>query len=309
MATSNRTLIEKADLALSDLSSDGGYLTDQQADEFIRLNIKESVLLGQIAVMPMRGPREERDKIRFAGRVLHPGSPGTALPVANRSKPDLSKFTLDAQLFKAEVRMNDEILEDQIERGTFADTVKELLAGACARDIEYVAVQGDTGSATPVLAVLDGFIKQVVTNTVNAASAHLNKDILKAMLKTMPDEFAKTERMRFYSNRQARIDYRDSLANRATELGDVKILQDERTDRTMYMDMPIEYIPEWPDTTSTSVLLTDPMNMCVGYHRRIRFETDRDVSAGVNIVVATIRFDVKFEEETATVKATSVATT
>src|SRR3989304_6331641 len=108
MTTPNRTLLQKADLDLATLTTDGGLLNDQQADRFIRLAIKQSVLLGQVNVTPMNGPTAERDKIRFSGRVLQPGSEATALPLAQRSKPDLSKIRLTAELFKAEVRMSDE---------------------------------------------------------------------------------------------------------------------------------------------------------------------------------------------------------
>lgn len=306
MTTPNRTLIEKADLALSDLSTDGGFLSDQQADRFIRLAIKESKLLGMVQVMPMRGPREERDKIRFSGRVLRPGTPATALPVAQRAKPDLSKYVLDAKLFKADVRLNDEIMEDQIERGAFGDTVMESLARAVSRDVEFVAIQGDTASGDDLLAVLDGYLKQATANIVNVGSVNLDKEPLKDMLKALPDEFALIEKLKYFTNRQARIDYRDSLANRATGMGDVKL---EQNDRTVYQDMEVVSIPEFPNTGSaTSVLLTDPSNLVVGFHRQIRFERDRDIPAGVNIIVATIRYDVKIQEVNAVSKGINVST-
>jgi hypothetical protein len=306
MTTPNRTLIQKVDLAISDLTTDGGLLSDQQADKFIRLAIKQSVLLPQISVTPMNGPREERDKIRFAGRVLKPGTSAQALPVADRSKPDLSKFVLDAKLFRAEVRINDEILEDQIERNQFANTVMAAMTAAVGRDVEFVAIQGDTASTNPLLAVLDGFLKQATANIVNAGSAKLTKDILRDMLKTLPDEFAQTERLRYYTNRQARIDYRDSLSNRATALGDAMLQQ---SDRTVFQDMPVTNIPEFPNGTSTSVLLTDPLNLTVGWLRKMRIERDRDIPAGTNIIVVSMRFDVKIQEVTASGKGTNVATT
>lgn len=301
----NRTLIEKADLALGDLQNGNGYLTDQQADKYIRTAIKESVLLKQITVTPMRGPREERSKLRFSGRVLRPGASATALTPAQRAKVDLNSFLLDAQLFKAEVRLDDETLEDQIERGTFGATVSSALAEATARDIEYVAIQGDTASADVLLAVLDGFLKQATSNLIDVGSVKLTKDPLRDMYKALPDEFARAERMKFYTNRQARIDYRDSLADRATNLGDVSLVTGSKT---AWQDMPIVDIPEFPDSGATEVLLTDPANLTVGFHRKIRFERDRDVSAGVNIIVATVRFDVKIQEVDATSKGFDVST-
>jgi hypothetical protein len=306
MTQTNRTLIEKADLELANLQADGGYLNDQQSDRFIRLLIKKSVLLGMVNVTPMKGPRQEENKTRFAGRVLRPGSPGVALTKSQRAKPDLSQFVLDAKLFKAQVNINDETLEDNIERGVFLDTVQEGMAMAVGRDMEFVTIQGDTASADPLLAVLDGILKQATSNLVNAGSSKLDKDILRDMLKTMPEEFAVVETLKYFTNRRARIDYKDSLANRATALGDANIVQ---RNTAAYQDMELSSIPEWPNGVSTSALLTDPKNIWVGVHRKVRFERDRDVPAGINIIVGTLRFDTKFEEETASVKAYDIATT
>jgi hypothetical protein len=41
--------------------------------------------------------------------------------------------------------------------------------------------------------------------------------------------------------------------------------------------------------------------------RKIRIETDKDISAGELIIVATLRFDVKYAIEDAVVKAVNVA--
>lgn len=306
MTQTNRTLIEKADLELANLQADGGYLNDQQSDRFIRLLIRKSVLLGMVNVTPMKGPRQEENKTRFAGRVLRPGSPGVALTKSQRAKPDLSQFILDAKLFKAQVNINDETLEDNIERGVFLDTVQEGMALAVGRDMEFVTIQGDTASADPLLAVLDGVLKQATSNLVNAGLSKLDKDILRDMLKTMPEEFAVVETMQYFTNRRARIDYKDSLANRATALGDANVVQRNTAN---YQDMAINSIPEWPNGVSTSALLTDPKNIWVGVHRKVRFERDRDVPAGINLIVGTLRFDTKFEEETASVKAYDIATT
>ena len=40
----NRTILEKADLALADLTAGGGILKPAQAQKFMRLLIKQSVL-------------------------------------------------------------------------------------------------------------------------------------------------------------------------------------------------------------------------------------------------------------------------
>ena len=100
MPNDNRSLLEKADLALADLTTGGGLLLPAQAQKFMRLLIKQSVLLQMVTVVPMAAPKQELPKIKFGSRILRPGQEATALTQAQRAKPDLSKVELDAQLFK-----------------------------------------------------------------------------------------------------------------------------------------------------------------------------------------------------------------
>lgn len=301
MPSENRTLLRKAELVVNDFAT-GGVLQPEQADKFIRLAIKEPVLLKMVTVTPMKSFKEERDKMRFANRVLRAGTEATPLPTASWAKPALGLFTLDAQLFKAEVRLSDEVLEDQIERGVFRETLMQELSRAVGRDMEYVAVQGDTTSGDPVLAKLDGILKQTNVNLVNASGSKLNKTVLRDMLRTMPDEFAEDASLAYFTNRQARIDYRDSLADRATGLGDLMI---QTAGATKYSDIPVYSVPEFPVDISnyTMAELTNPKNIYLGVLRKIRIKVDEDISAGVVIIVVTVRFDVKLAEANAAVKA------
>ncbi|MCA2981504.1 MAG: phage major capsid protein, partial [Myxococcaceae bacterium] len=147
--TSNRTLLEKADLALADLTAGGGVLLPAQAQKFMRLLIKQSVLMQMATVVPMASPKHQIAKIKFGSRILRRGSEATALPVADRSRPDMSYLELDAQLVKAEVHLSDEVLEDNIERGELRQTILEMIAEAAGRDMEEVIINGDTASADP----------------------------------------------------------------------------------------------------------------------------------------------------------------
>jgi hypothetical protein len=54
------------------------------------------------------------------------------------------------------------------------------------------------------------------------------------------------------------------------------------------------------------MLLLDPANMLFGVWRNIRVETDKDISAGVWIMVVTARVDFKFAHEPAVVKTTGI---
>lgn len=305
----NRTLLEKADLALADLTTGGGLLQPAQAQKFIRILIDESVILKQGTVVPMKSPKQLIEKIRFAGRILRAGAESAALPAGDRTKPDLSLVELDAQLFKAEVRLNNEVLEDSIERGQLRQTIMQLMAEAISRDIDEVIIRGDTASADPFLAKLNGILKQTTSNVVDAQNQTMNKGVLRDMLKSMPSPFLRNKReMRFFTSVDATIDYRDSLAERATAMGD-KALEDEAD--VSYSGVPVMEVPLFPENLGlsgnlTNAILTDPKNVNIGIWRNIRVETDKLVSEGVLIIVATLRFDVRFAEETAVVKALNI---
>jgi len=307
--TSNRTILEKADLALNDLITDGGYLQPAQAQKFLRLLVKESVVLKQSTVVPMRAPKQLIEKIRFGSRVLRPGAEGHPLDPGDRVKPDLGKVELDAQLFKAEVHLNDEVLEDNIENGELRQTIMQILGEAIARDMDEVIINGDTGSGDPFLAVLDGILVQAGSNVVVAGGVPLNKDVLRDMLKAMPSEYLRSKiAMRYFTSVDAELDYRNTLANRATVAGDKFLEQDTPI---IYSGVPLIAVPMFPEDLGqghdqTAVILTHPKNINVGIWRKVKLETDRDVSGGFLKVVATLRFDVKYAEETAVVKATGV---
>lgn len=312
--TENRTLLEKADLALSDLLTDGGLLNPEQAQKFIRILIKRAVVMPMATVEAMKSPKKQIDKIRFAGRVLRAGQPGVALGVGDRAKPDLGpQVELDAKLFKAEVRLNNEVLEDSIEQGNLKNTVMQELAKAVSRDLEDVSLNGDVASADPFLAQLDGIIKQSTSNLVNGGTTSLNKGTLRDMLKAMPSEFLVNKAdMVYFTSVDAEIDYRDSIANRATASGDAALgAMATGQDMVRYTGIPVVPVPLMPEnlgagTNETVSIFTDPKNINYGFHRQIRMETDKDISSGEIIMVVSLRFDVKFAHEPAVVKATDI---
>jgi hypothetical protein len=306
----NMSLLQKADLALADLTSGGGILQPETAQKFMRILINEAVVMKQATVVPMKSMKMEIPKIQFGSRILRAGSVGVALSASDRSKPDTSNVELDAELFKAEVRLPNEVLEDNIERDQLKQTIMQLMAEAIARDVDEVIVQGDTTSSDPFLAQINGLLKQSVTNTVDAEGALLNKQVLKSMMKTMPTQFLRNRAMlRFLTSVHAEIDYRDSLASRQTPGGDSFLTE---AGSASYSGIPIQDVPLFPEllvnsdggpSNCTNVVLTDPKNITVGVWREIRLETDKDVSAGVVIVVASLRMDMKYAHEPAVVKA------
>ncbi|MBK7537555.1 MAG: phage major capsid protein [Myxococcales bacterium] len=307
----NRVLLEKADLALSDLTAGGGILKPAQAQKFMRLLIKNSVLLQQATVVPMASPKQQVSKIRLGARILRPGQEGTALGPADRTKPELSEVELDAKLFKGEVRLSDEVLEDSIERGELRQTIMEMMSEAIARDMEEVAINGDTTSTDPFLATMNGVLRQATSHVVDAAGGPLTKQILRDLLRSLPTEHLRDKKaMRFLTSADADLSYRDTLADRATAAGD-RFLEDDTP--VLYSGVPLQPVPLFPETlgaggNQTAVLLCNPKNIHIGIWRQIRLEADRDISEGTLKIVATLRFDTKYADETGVAKAISLST-
>ena len=305
----NRSLIAKADMALADLISDGGYLQPAQAKKFIQVMIKKAKLSGEIAVTPLDSPNQLVETIRFSGQVLQPGTPGVPLPVAQRSAPALGKAQWSAQMFKAEVRLNNAVLEQSIERGNLKQTIMQTLSEAVGRDAEKVLIQGDTTSADPLLAQLDGMLVKATTNTVNAASSRVDDDLLDSMLRALPKEFiTEIDQMKYMTSVNAQLDYVKYLQSLGTALGDKSRVEGGTP---KYHKIPVEdysLFPEtgWTGADETNVLLAHPKNIDYGIWKKIRIDTGKDVSAGVLIIVVETWFDVIFVEETAVVRAYNV---
>lgn len=306
----NKTILHKADLALATLQTDGGYLQGPQSAKFIRILIDESKIMKLATVTPMRAPKQPINKIRFATRILRPGQEATQLPEADRARPELSDLELDAKLFKAEVHLSNEVLEDSIERDELRQTIMQLMGEAISRDMDEIIIQGDTSSGDVFLAQFDGLLKQVTSNIVNNGGDYPTKSVFRDMLKSIPSPFLRNKRlMRYFTSVDAEIMYRDSISDRQTNMGDSALNSEAPVG---YSGIPVVDVPLFPENlglggNETAIVLTDPKNINVGVWRNIRFETDKNISKGVVIIVATMRFDMKLIEETAAVKAIEVA--
>jgi len=309
---SNKTIMQKADMEVADLIADGGYLQAEQAEKFIVDLIEESVMMKLVQVQALKSHTKIMGKVGIDGWVLKPGTSGAALAVADRTKPTTDEVTLYTHLMKGEIRLNDEVLEDNIEGGQFKNTVMQIMAEHVALDMDRVLVNGDTSGATgTVLDLIDGMLVKATTHIVNGGTVPINKGMLKDAIKAMPSQYNRLKaQQRFLTSEDAETDYRDYLADRATVLGD-KFIEGDGPVR--YNNRPILPVPVFPDnlgagTDCTNILLTHPKNAVWGVWRKVKVETDRDITSGEWIMVVTVRAGFEYEEEDAVVKVTNVQT-
>lgn len=300
-----KDVLEKADLAVADLVSTGGYLNTEQADTFIRMVIDQPTLVNEIRVVPMNSPKMEINKIGLTGRILRKAPvSGTALAPASRSKPVTDKVTLDTKEVIAEIHIPYDVLEDNIERGRLEDTIMELIASRASLDLEELIIQGDTGSGDEYLALVDGVLVQASGHVVDylAVRPAISRAVFKAGIKAMPNKYLRNRSaMRFYVSPDVETEWVDSLASRQTPMGDSKIAG--------WAPQPAYGIPVTPAALmpNDSYILTIPQNIIMGVQRQVMIETDRDIRSRVLVVVLTMRLDVKFEEDDAVVKCVGLA--
>lgn len=299
-----KTIVEKTDIAVSNLISSGGYLNPMQSNTFIRMLIDQPTLVNEIRTVPMNSPVMEVNKLGFTSRILRaaPAS-GTALSAANRSAPTTDKVTLTTKEIMAEVHIPYDVIEDNIERGNLEDTIMAQIAERASLDLEELIIKGNTSSADAYLALLNGIIAQTSSHTVayTGAGQAISKTVFKDTLKAMPNKYIRNrEALRFYVSPQVEIEYVDTLVDRVTPLGDGKITswQPSRA-----YGIPVKPVALMPDHTC---IFTFPKNIVFGIQRQIMIETDRDIRSRVLIVVLTLRADLKFEEEDAVVKTTGL---
>lgn len=324
----NQALLQKADLALSDLSTNGGLLNPEQTDTFIRKLIEPTGLLNRnmIRVVTMNAPTKKINKIGFGKRILRAGTQGTSLdtaavdgafnPVteaAARAKPVTEQVELNTNEVIAEVHIPYDVMEDNIENATVATneghndgpgglraTILELIAERAQLDLEELGLLGDEalGAADTYLDLTDGWIKEAETNgnIYDAGGAAISKALFKEGVKTMPDKYLRDKAsMRHFVSFNNEVDYLDTLADRGTAMGDGVLRNGSAAWAYGTPVSPVSLMPE------AKGLLCNPMNLIFGIQRNVSMEFDKNIRTREYIIVMTARVDFQIEEAEATV--------
>ena len=81
----NVSLLRKADLAIADLTANGGELLPEQGASFIRKMIAQPTLIRRCRVVEMGASKRKINKIGFGTRILRKATSGVALTSGQRS--------------------------------------------------------------------------------------------------------------------------------------------------------------------------------------------------------------------------------
>lgn len=305
-------IVQKADVALSDLTT-GGKLTVEQFNQFYRKVIEAPTILPAVRYLQMARPSVEINKIGFSQRVLRPANQGTissprsgeegtrALARADRTKPELSKITLNTEELIAEIDIPYEVLEDNIEGENMYDTVLAMIGQAAARDLEEKLILGDTSSADTYLALHNGLLAEAASNIYNYNNSAIGMDLFENMINALPVRYHPfLSEMNFFVSTTREVNMRAQLSKRQTSLGD------QLTNAAVAVSplgVPLRGATKMPNDKA---LLVNPRNIIWGLQRDIRIEFDKDIRERAYIVVLTMRVAHKYEEEDMVVKALNV---
>lgn len=309
MPLSNKELAKRTDLALSQLSSNGGLLNPEQANRFIDMIQEQPTLLNQVRMVRMNAPQMKINRLGFGSRIMKAAPQGTPpyaaddgtndryLAAADRSAPTTAQITLTSKEVMAEIHIPYEVLEDNIEKGNFEDHLMRLIAERAAIDMEDWAINADTGSGDAYLALADGYLKQMSTNVVDNLSAGISPDLFETGMLTMPQKYLRNlNELKQYITVAESIKYRANVAKRATGYGDSALTS---SGQLVAYGVPTDALALLPATTG---FFTFPNNLIFGIQRNIMLETDKDIRSRQIIIVLTARVDVLVDEEPATVK-------
>lgn len=314
----NSAVLEKADWALSDITANGGLLSVEQSDAFIRKLVVEPTLLKLMRVFPMTSHTHKLNKIGFGGRILRPAVQSVAVSSGDRVKPTTSQVTLTNKEIIAELHLPYDVVENNIERGMIndsiangpvgsspfgggiKDTIISMIVEQAAPDLEELALLGDTTSGDAYLAQMDGFLKLAVTNVVPVNSG-VGNTMFSRGLKAIPVKYLRNlAQMKHFLPTTRVLDYATYLASRETALGDSKI---QSLVNIAGMGVPVDMVHQMPVSQG---LLTAPRNLIFGIQREIMIEVEKDIRLREYIIVLTTKVGFAIEEEEAIVKYTNI---
>ena len=300
---SNRDFIAKGANDLQTFAP-GGVLLPRQQMRFTELMIKKSKLLLECFTEQIETAQFEIDQAGFTEQVLHADN-DTAFPDEQLAEAETTKATYEAKRYKAVLKlkyataqrviMGDQLWPYLLQKGT----------EAARRDLEKVAIQGDTSLAPTsmenrLLRTQNGFLKRMISNTVDAEGVRMNLDLLDRARKAMPDQYYDQDGLIIGMSKNAKIDYETAVAARMDAVGSEAFKRSRLADAREYRDISVKTYNLLPTGLTynaasghTTAFLANPSEQFrVGFLKEIDVRMGEDIEAGEWIAV--IRFDVAF---------------
>lgn len=287
-----------------DTFANGGVLLPKQREQFVKKLIVVSDLLQECNVTTIPTAQYEVDLAGFSEQVLFPDN-DTAFPDEQLGEASTSKSTYEAKRYKAVIKMNYSVAKRVIMGDRLWPWLLQAGTERARADLERVAIRGDTSLAPTskenrLLRTQDGFIKRMVSNTVDAEGARMNLDLLDRARKAMPDEHYSQDGLVIGVSKNAKIDYESAVSARMDAVGQEAFKRSRLADAREYRDIPLKTYKLLPTGLTyegtgghtTSFFSNPSEQFLVGYLEEMDIKMGEDIEAGCFIAV--IRFDVAF---------------
>lgn len=290
----------RADVTSSGLST-GGALPTEAADRFIEIAQNATPLLAACRRVTMKSKDFRIPKIVMNGRMLK-AAPAEGAASSTRVAPTTSEITLNSKPYQLSVKITDEMLEDNVERGKFESTLMGLIAEKVGVDTEEIALASDTGSLDTDLALQNGWLARITSNVVDAADANVSQEIFETAHSAVPMRFRRGKHV-WYVQEHAGEAWRKVISGRQTTLGDAAILNGQIPPA---VGGPVTQVGNMPVTPAgggrpavSKILFTDPKNLILGFWREVRMEVERVARESSNYIIVTARMAFAVEHEAA----------
>ncbi|MHA1480177.1 MAG: hypothetical protein ACTSQZ_01980 [Candidatus Thorarchaeota archaeon] len=288
---SNAAILSMAKSAIStdDLAA-GGLLSPEDATAFITTIIDQTAILKAARFEPMVSNEKNIDIFDISRRQLRKKEEARA--PQNRGKMATGRNILKSVKTMLPIEVSDETFENNIEGEGFEQNLLDKFGIAVGNDVADLSINGDEASTgdpdSDFLITNNGWLEiaKARAGTYDTTGGTDYEEYFKNMLKQMPNKFkANLNELRFFCSSNTEIEYRASLSERVTSLGDAYLDQDRRARFMGVLVEPIEYMPD------DIFMLTTYLNLIYGVRFGVKIERDKDIFAGVRQYAITMEFD------------------
>lgn len=285
-----------------------GVLPVQRFGQFVREVRESSSLIGEARILNALQSYEV-DISRIGLNVqLEAGRDNTGAKVApTDDSVDVTTNTLSMKELITKISIEDETLEDNIERAQFEQTLVTLLGQGVSYDLECFFLHADTSYTgdRALYKINDGWMKLAGNQATTASPTDDDwpLSLFDEMLGKVPNRYKQMiPQMRFYVSWDILEAYREYLKGRESAVGDQAIIGGPNL---TYQGLPVQYVPALDALQDGKVraLLTVPTNLVYGFWRNIKVEPQRDASMRRTEYIVSLRADCHYEDEDGAVSA------
>ena len=295
--TGGAEALQRALTTASTIAS-AGKLNPDQETQFIDWLVQKQAALSRVNVRRMTSPVAHLDELVTGTRKLRLAAEATAPTVSDAFTVSRRTLTVKETIWGEDLTYS--FIEDNIERGNIESHIAQNLATAFGNDHNDLFWNGDEGDSDDFLGINDGIIDlaKADAGVVDYAAGSVTawSSVFNGSLKLLPFEYQARPDLAWFIPFRSTFVYADELADRATSLGDLVLVNGLQALR--YFGLPV--VGE-PHLAADEAVLTPLANLTWGVQRGITFETERNTRKRVMEYTLSARTDTNYSKSAAVV--------